>query len=189
MKSVHLGNKKNCPPGKQKGWSLIEIMIVVVILGIVASFVVPMLTGLKDKNVTVTQEYNAMQRTLTQVYDRYFNEIIDDTNVNNEEVITAKLQSEAYRTNGTDIIYNIFGGNITIEGSADNGLVFTSEKIPTGVCSALVNMTKGKLAFETVEINGTAITFSDDGSINAIAQACDGVTADNLTIVWTKEGA
>lgn len=174
---------------KQKGYSAIEIMIAVVLIGIVLAFVVPMLTGVKDKNVTVNQEFGAMQRTVTQIYDRYFNEIIEDSNVNNSEVIAGRLQSEAYRHNGTDKIYNIFGGEIDIEGVAENGLTFTSNRIPKNVCASLVNMTRGKLPFETVDIAGTAITFSDAGSINAINNACEAVTGDSLTITWTKEGA
>lgn len=171
----------------QQGWSAIEIMIIVVILGIVAAYVVPMLTGVKDKNVTVQQEYNAMQRTVTQIYDRYFTDTIDETTVTNETIMQGRLQSEAYRTAGTSTIYNIFGGLVTIDGVGDNGLTYTSEKIPKTVCASLVSMTRGKLAFETVTVDGNDITFSDATSINDIASACDGVAADSLTITWTKD--
>ena len=174
---------------KMGGFSLIELAIVVVILGIVAAFVVPQLTGIKDKNVTVQQEYSAMQRTVTQIFDRYFNEIIDETVINNTEIIAAKLQSEAYKNDGNATIYNIFGGTITIEGVGDNGLTFESEKIPTNVCSSLVSLTRGKLPFETVEINGTEVRFSDNDALGQITAACDAVTADNLTIRWVKEEA
>lgn len=172
----------------QHGFTLIELAIIVVIVGIIAAYVVPMLTGIKDKNVTVNQEFSAMQRTVSQIYDRYFNDVIDDSNVNNSEVIAARLQSEAYRHNGSDQIFNIFGGNIVINGLSENGLEFESQKIPTNVCSALVSLTKGKLPFETVDIAGTEVRLSDADAIQQITAACDAVTADNMTIIWTISG-
>lgn len=191
MKATSVKSKKfgSLGAAAQRGFTLIELAIIVVIVGIIAAYVVPMLTGIKDKNVTVNQEFSAMQRTVTQIYDRYFNEIIDDTNINNSEVIAARLQSEAYRNNGTDQIFNIFGGNIVITGVAENGLEFESQKIPTNVCSALVSLTRGKLPFETVEINGSEVVLSDADAIQQITAACDAVTADNMTITWVKEGS
>lgn len=187
--ATQTGKQKFGQMVKQAGYSMLELMVIVVILGIIASFVVPMLTGVKDKNVTVQQEFNAMQRTVTQIYDRYFNEIIDDTNVDNTEIITAKLQSEAYKNDGASKLFNIFGGEIIITGVADNGLIFESQKIPTNVCSSMVSMTRGKMPFESVSINGGAdILFSDDDAIQQISAACD-IANDTLTIIWTKDGA
>lgn len=189
MKVIAMKNKTSKVRNltKQGGFTLIELAIIVVIIGIAASYVVPMLTGIKDKNVTVNQEFSAMQRTVTQIYDRYFNEVIDGNNINNEEVIAARLQSEAYRHDGSDKIFNIFGGEIVISGVDSNGLEYESQKIPTNVCSALVSLTRGKLPFETVEIGGTAVRFSDSDAIQKITEACNNATGDNLDITWIKE--
>ncbi len=171
---------------KQGGFTLIELMIAVVIIGVAWAFLAPQLQGLMDRNVTVQSETSAMTRTFNQIQDRYFDEIID-ANFNNEVAIRGRLVAEAYNNNGTDTFYNIFDGAITITGVADNGWTWVSERIPTNSCASLITNAK-TVGYESFQVTGGAERRYSEATNDEIASDCEnGDTDDYVTITWTKE--
>lgn len=175
---------KNGNKFRSKGFTLIEMLIAVIVIGLAFAFVLPALTGLKDKGVTVNLEATSMSKTFESIYGRYSQEVID-ADLDNEVVMRARLVAEGYKLNQPSTIYNAFGGLITIAGVPDNGLTWTSTLIPTEVCPALLDATK-KIGFENVEVAGTSLQYST-ATADEMATACEGAgTADEVTIVWTK---
>lgn len=177
-------NKKTRSINKSAGFTLLEILFGVIVVGIIFSVLLPQLGGARDKGVLVRTEAGSMSNTFEKIKERYQREVIDDT-LTNEVILRGRLQSEGYKTNGTSTIYNSFGGLITIEGVADNGMTWTSTLIPTNSCAALLDATK-KIGFETVEVEGTTLQYSV-ATADEMATACEGAgTNDEVTIVWTK---
>lgn len=168
----------------QGGFTLIEILISAVIIAIVASIVGPLMTETKDKNVTVGQEVGLMRATIQNIDDRYFDENITAT-LDNAELIASRILPKAYRRNASNEIFNLWGGQVTIAGVEDDGLVWTSAGVPAGVCSKFVD-DSGDLGFETVTVGGTEIVYSAKTNA-AITTACEGAIANDVVeIIWTR---
>lgn len=171
---------------KQGGFTFIELMIAVVIIGVAWAFIAPQLQGLMDRNVTVQSETGAMTRTFNQIQDRYFDEIIDG-DFNTEVALRGRLFAEAYNNNGIDTVYNIFDGDITVTGVADNGWTWVSSKIPTNSCASLITTAKS-VGYEVFEVGGASQRRYSEASNDDIASDCEtGDTNDTVTITWTKE--
>lgn len=175
---------------KQGGFTLLEILIAAVIIALVAGIVGPLLTETKDKNVTVGQEISLMRATLANIDDRYWDEPIT-TDLDNEELMAGRILPQAVRQAGTDQIYNLFGGTVTITGIDDDGLEWVSQGVPEGVCAKFVDDARS-LGFETVDVAGTSVDYTDRTlSDNAtITQACDGAGTNGVvTITFRREPA
>jgi len=173
---------RNSGAKKSKGFTLIEILIATAIITIVAAVVAPLLTEVKDKTIVVSQEIQMMRTALANIDDRYWDENID-TNMDNTELLAGNTIPSAYRSTGTDKIYNLFGGNITIDGLDFDGLTWQTEKVPSNVCTKFIDDAKN-LGFENVNVNGNDVQYS-------IAKNADFTTActtadDEITITFTR---
>jgi|TARA_B110000196_G_C21087598_1_gene635833 prepilin-type N-terminal cleavage/methylation domain-containing protein len=185
-KKMELIMRKHNNFKKQGGFTFIELMIAVVIIGVAWAFIAPQLQGLMDRNVTVQSETGAMTRTFNQIQDRYFDEIID-SDFNTEVALRGRLFAEAYNNNGIDTVYNIFDGDITVAGVADNGWTWVSSKIPTNSCASLITTAK-TVGYETFAVSGASERRYSEASKDDIATDCEtGDNNDTVTITWTKE--
>jgi prepilin-type N-terminal cleavage/methylation domain-containing protein len=172
---------------KQRGFTILEILVAVVIIILFASIVGPLLSDAKDKSVTVTGEITMMRATLENIDARHINESITAT-LNNAAVIQGRMLATAYRKKGTTNIYNLFGGQITISGIAENGLTWDSTGISSAACPMMVSDAKD-LGFETVKIGGGAATKYSTITNTIITAACVAATSssDEVTITWTRK--
>lgn len=170
---------------KAKGFTLIEILIATAIITIVAAVVAPLLTEVKDKTIIVSQELQMMRTTLANIDDRYWDEAID-TNMDNTELLAGHTIPTAYRSTGTDKIYNLFGGNITITGDDYDGLTWVTENVPANVCTKFVDDAKN-LGFENVDVGGNTLQYSASKNSD-FTTACSTAagTADEITITFTR---
>ncbi|OUV23058.1 MAG: hypothetical protein CBC55_02880 [Gammaproteobacteria bacterium TMED95] len=168
----------------QRGFTMIEIGIAIAIMLIGAAIIVPIVSGYLDTS-RVNNEVTAMRATFDKVQQRYQREPIT-TDIDNQELIEANLLAANYRTNSSFQIYNIFDGQVTIDGVDENGMTWVSAGIPESVCAELVENARS-LQFELVTIGSTELRYSD--SLNAdFTQACIGAVADDVvTITWTLE--
>tara|TARA_R110001583_G_scaffold88876_5_gene230022 strand:+ start:1844 stop:2389 length:546 start_codon:yes stop_codon:yes gene_type:complete len=174
---------------KQGGFTLIEIVVAIIVIGIVAAALTPILFGAKDDTL-VSTETKAMSRSVTNLVTRYNTEAWDG-DIDNEEMIVGEMISESYKViRATSTIYNQFGGEITIDGVAFNGLTWASEKIPKTVCASYIAEVKNLTIFQTVTVGSTDLQYSSTGNADYTA-ACDAAAGsnDSLTLVWTKEEA
>lgn len=181
-KNEHMALRNNGAK-KAKGFTLIEILIATAIITIVAAVVAPLLTEVKDKTIVVSQEIQMMRTALANIDDRYWDENIT-TAVDNTELIAGNIVPTAYRINGTDKIYNLFGGNITIDGLDYDGLKWQTEKVPSNVCTKFIDDAKS-LGFENVIVNGNDVQYSVAKNAD-FTTACANAGVDEMTIVFTR---
>lgn len=171
---------------KQGGFTFIELTIAVVIIAVAVSFMAPQLKGLLDNNVTVGQESGAMARSYNLMTQRFIDEGVDSS-FGNEELIRGRLQSEAYQVNGTDEVFNIFKGAITVTGLDDNGWTWQSDKIPSESCANMLNEAR-TVGYETFQVTGASVRRYSEVTTDEMAQDCETGTSDDVvTITWTKE--
>jgi prepilin-type N-terminal cleavage/methylation domain-containing protein len=171
---------------KQGGFTLIEVVVGLIIFGIIAAALSPILFGARDDTL-VSTESTAMSRSVTNLESRYDTEAWGSA-IDNAEMIAGRLISENYKfIEATDTIYNQFGGEITVTGVDFNGLTWESEKIPAGSCASMVAEVKNLTIFEQVDIGSTNLQYSDTGNADYTA-ACEAEagTGDSVTITWTK---
>lgn len=168
--------------GNQSGFTFMEIVIGIAVIGLFFAFVVPLLTDSRD-GATVTVEIGQMRATLDRIDNRYFAEPITDA-LDNEQVITGRLLSSSYRTTGDDTIYNQFGGAIEINGINENGLTWSTTEIPTPVCLEFAQEAQG-LGFLEAVVNGTAIQYSQT-TVAELTTACQAGTEDTVDMVFTR---
>jgi prepilin-type N-terminal cleavage/methylation domain-containing protein len=167
---------------KQSGFTLIEILIASVIIAIVAGIVGPLLTEVKDKNVTVSQEIALMRATLANIDDRYWDEAIT-TDLDNAELMAGSILPIAYKQSGTEDIFSLFGGSIFINGVDEDGLTWLTEGVPNGVCTKFIDDAKS-LGFETAIVSGGGtVTYSTDKNAD-FTVACG--TDDSVDITFTR---
>lgn len=169
---------------KQGGFTLMEIAIGAIIFALLASIIAPLLNEAKDKTVMVTQELSLMRTTIQNIGDRYSDEFVT-TDLDNQELIEGNILPSAYRRNNTSFeIFNMWGGQVVVAGVDNNGLTWTTEKVPTPVCTKFVDDAKS-LGFETVSVDGQDGVYSEMQNAD-ITQLCQS-TNDNVTIVFTRE--
>jgi type II secretory pathway pseudopilin PulG len=182
------GNRKmkKLPILKQAGFTMFEILIGAVVFTLLASIIVPLITGTKDKVIMTTQELNQMRSTLSNIEDRYYDEFITE-DLNNSEVIDGQMVAESYRTLGNTTIYNIFDGEITITGKTNNGLEWISEGITKAACTKFVD-DASNLGFETVDVGGTAVQYLGATNKDYTAACVAGLGSDEIvTLTWTRD--
>lgn len=186
-KKEHMALRNNGAK-KAKGFTLIEILIATAIITIVAAVVAPLLTEVKDKTIVVSQELQMMRTTLANIDDRYWDENIT-TAVDNTELIAGNTVPTAYRISGTDKIYNLFGGEIVINGVDFDGLTWETNKVPSNVCTKFVDDAKN-LGFENVDVGGNSLQYSVSKNAD-FTTACTAAagTADEITITFTRTEA
>jgi prepilin-type N-terminal cleavage/methylation domain-containing protein len=174
---------------KQKGFTLIELVIAVVVIGLAVSFAAPVLRGLVG-DTTYENEVNAIERTIAKMQKRYSTDPWGAT-LDNDMVLSGKLEAEAYKTIKTSgTIYNAFGGEVIITGVDFNGLIWEEQLVPANSCSAFVQAVGARSYFEEVTIGATTLQFSATNP-DDYATTCDAQlgTDDSVTIVFTKEEA
>jgi len=147
-----MNNEKKLILQKQKGFTLFEILIGAVIFTILAAIIVPQLTAVKDRNVLVTQEVSLMATTISNLQDRYSDERIGGL-LDNAEMVNGKIIADSYRVDGVRI-YNLFGGEITIDGVSANGLDWVTEGITEAACVKLVDDVNKLGYFDEVDVDG-----------------------------------
>lgn len=174
---------------KQGGFTLIEVVVGLIIFGLIAAALSPILFGARDDTL-VSTEVSSMSRSITSLEARYNNEAWGSA-IDNAEMVDGKLISENYKVIPTTAtIYNQFGGEITVTGVDFNGLVWVSEKIPSAACAGIVSEVKNLTIYQQVDIGSTNLQYSSTGNADyTTACVSEAGTGDSVTITWTKEEA
>lgn len=179
-----MGNFLKRTKQNQRGFTMVEIGVTTAIILIGIAIMVPILNGYFQSSA-VSNETSAMRATVDKLKQRYQREPIT-TDIDNQELIEANILAANYRTNSSFQIYNVFDGQVTINGVDENGLTWESAGIPSEVCSEIAENARA-MDFELITIGSTELRYSE--SVNAdFTQACLGaVTDDVVTITWTIE--
>lgn len=85
-----MGNKKNADKKKLKGFTLVEIIVVLVILAILAAAMIPALTGYIDKakeKTAISEARNVVTAAQTIASEKYALDSKSDITLSDEEVL------------------------------------------------------------------------------------------------------
>lgn len=176
--------KKQASKAKARGFTAIEIGVVLAIILIAAAILVPILNGYFASS-NVNNEISALRATVNKIDSRYARETIT-VDLDNTEVIEANLLSDSYRTNAAFEIFNVFDGQVTIDGVDDNGLVVVENSIPSNVCGEFVNAGR-ELGFDLVDIGGAEDRYTNYVNSTITAACVAGAVDDVITITFTRE--
>ncbi|WP_440616491.1 type 4 pilus major pilin [Cysteiniphilum sp. 6C5] len=164
-------NKMN----KQKGFSLIELMVVLVIIGVLTAIVISQFAKAAQKNriLETTNLMGAVQSTLHDVTQMDLGREINNSLVVKSDRIPQKyinsIKGEGGKTTSTRIV-TPFGGELTLEGAA-GGTSYTIkfDSMSQQACDSLANAALMSDA-TNIKINATDTLLTPD----AISKACEG---------------
>ena len=137
--------KSHRPPAPQAGFTLIELMIVVAIIGVLAAVAIPLYTA----HIVKSKQAEAAT-TLGAVYTNqviYFSE--NGTYADNEAALGLsmngrQLYSAVAFTNVTDSTYTAtITANLDDDGTIDEWVLTESDKAPTHTCNDANNLDDG----------------------------------------------